>query len=359
MQHFNIFITFITSLTLVLIILPALKSIASQLGLVDKPNARKVHIKPIPVIGGLAIGATVVLSTLINPFLVSALTKYFIVIGSALILMIIGVLDDKLNLKASHRLIIQLLAAYAITASGIRITSLYGIFGINELNTFFSYLVSIILITGVVNSFNLIDGIDGLAGFLSIIGLAVFGYNAYRFGDAMLVTIFVTLLGGVIGFLSHNLSNEKVFLGDGGSLFLGFILVVGGIQLIQLADQQPSADVHKTISYVFGVFLIPVLDSLRVYWVRMQNGFSPFRADKTHVHHLFIFFKISHKKTSIIIALLAITFISFILVTVNSYGLSSGILSTSMLFILITSLLSSIKNLNEWKSKVRELEIRD
>jgi len=357
--NFTLFIALIASAAIAAVIIPALKMSASKIGLLDKPNARKVHQNSVPVIGGLAIGITLIISLFINPNFIEIISKYYIIVSAALLLMLVGILDDKLQLKASHRLAIQLVCAYAIAASGIRLTSLYGIFGIGGLHTYASYSLTIFLIAGVVNAFNLIDGIDGLAGLLALVGFSIFGYQAFLIGDTSLVILILSLIGSVIVFLIHNMGKKKIFLGDGGSLLLGFILVSIGIQLIESSNSSTALEVSNTISIVFGVFLIPVLDSLRVYWSRVQEGFSPFRADKRHIHHLFLFFRLSHKIASTTIASSAILLICLLILLYHIYGLSSAIVLVSSLFLLTTSALASIKKLGDWKNQIGELENRN
>lgn len=358
-ENIHILVAFLVSLILAAAIVPLVKKLSPKIGLIDKPNARKVHAKPVPVIGGLAIGITLVVSLLINPILIGILHRYYIIISTSMLLMLVGILDDKLNLKATHRLCIQLACAYALATSGIRLTSLYGIFGFGELNLFYSYFISIILITGVVNSFNLIDGIDGLAGFLALIGLSLFSYLAFILGDNLLLTILVSLIGSVLVFLFYNLKQDKIFLGDGGSLLLGLFLVATGIQLIESSNSHSELDIATAISIVFGVFLIPVLDSLRVYWSRITDGFSPFKADKRHIHHLFLFLKISHKKATLLITSSALALISILIYFYTIFGLSSAMVLVSLIFITLTSILSAIKRLDDWKSTIGELEYRD
>lgn len=339
-----------------LVLIPILKKYASKLGLLDKPNARKVHVKSIPVIGGLAIGLSLLISLLLDLSFIEYGQKYSVLLIAALLLMVVGIFDDKLNLKASHRLIIQLVCAYAVAASGVRLTSLYGVFGIGGLNTAFSYLLTMLLIAGVVNAFNLIDGIDGLAGLLALVGFSVLGFVAFSQGNVLVLSILFSLVGAILGFLMFNLNaKKKIFLGDGGSLLLGFLMVCVGIHLIEY--ESLSAEVARTnIAVVFGVFLIPVLDSLRVYYSRMKRGFSPFEADKTHIHHLFLHFNVSHKKASSIIATTAITLILLLYLSFKLYGLSTAIVLVSVLFLIATTLLASVKNYGEWKLKIAELE---
>lgn len=358
-QHIDLLIALFSAIGIAGLIVPTCKKLAGTLGLLDKPNGRKVHQTPIPVVGGLAIGTTLAIALAIHPLLLAIIAKYYIVISVALLLMLVGILDDKLNLKAAHRLLIQLVCAYAIAASGIRLTSLYGILGVGSLNTTVSYILTVFLITGVVNAFNLIDGIDGLAGFLALIGLSLFSYQAYILGDRALLIILITLIGSVLVFLFYNLGQKKIFLGDGGSLLLGIVLVAVGIQLIELANTNPTVEANTTISLTFGVFLIPVLDSLRVYWSRMNDGFSPFRADKRHIHHLFLFLQLSHKQASSLIAISAVSFTLLVVIFYSIYGLSTAIFFVSVLFLATTALLATIKKLDDWKMNIAELEYRD
>lgn len=354
----EILIAFVSAMAISLIVIPALQQVANKLGLIDKPNGRKVHAKPIPVIGGLAIGFTIILALFISPLFQMAVSKYAIVLTSSFLLMIVGILDDKINLRASHRLIIQMLCAYAIAASGIRLTSFYGILGISQFGVFAQYAITVFLICGVVNAFNLIDGIDGLAGMMSLLGLGLFGYLAWLLENYVLLVMIAVLLGSVGGFLKYNLSKKKIFLGDGGSLLLGFVMVTMGIELIELTAANKSMDVSDAIAVVFGVFLVPVLDSLRVYYTRLKNGFSPFRADKSHIHHLFLYFDISHKTISTVIAIAAFTLVTTLLVVYKLFGLSSAIIVVSSLFISTMALIAATKNLGEWRNKISELEKR-
>jgi UDP-GlcNAc:undecaprenyl-phosphate GlcNAc-1-phosphate transferase len=355
MQLFTLLSLPIT-LAIALVLVPIFTHYAPILGLLDKPNSRKVHNKPIPVIGGLAIGSSLLISLIINPQFIYNAKPYIVLLSAAYLLMVVGIFDDKLNLKASHRLIIQLISAFAVAASGIRLTSLYGIFGVNELTPYISYSLTILLIAGVVNAFNLIDGIDGLAGLLALVGFSVLSYLAFINQKMIVLIILLSLIGAIIGFLVYNLNaKKKIFLGDGGSLLLGFLMVTAGIHLLE-SNPQNFLTNGSQIAIVFGVFLIPVLDSLRVYYSRMKRGFSPFEADKTHLHHLFLHFNISHKKTSTIIAGASIVFLFLLGIVVKFYGLNAAIIVVSALFLAISALMALIKDFNEWKTKITHLE---
>lgn len=165
---------FIIAMILCTMFIRVLNSVAKPLGLVDRPNRRKVHKTHVPLIGGLAIGLTLVISLLVcSWFWFTFNSQHLQILGIALVLLIMGVIDDRIGLKASHRLFIQIICAFQVASSGIRLESLHGVLGIHELGLIQSYVITVVIITGVVNAFNLIDGVDGLAGSLSLVAMVV------------------------------------------------------------------------------------------------------------------------------------------------------------------------------------------
>ena len=143
-------------------------------------------------------------------------------------------------------------------------------------------------------------------------------------------------------------------MGDAGSLFLGYILVVSGIMLIQESTNTP--DITRTLSTVIGVLILPVIDSIRVYRKRIQKGFSPFRADKTHLHHLLIGLKLDHKKATLIIVITAITLLLLSIFAGEYFSNTTTIVILLFLFSVISRFLSMNNEINEWRKKIRELE---
>ena len=168
----EIFLIGITSFILSLVLIPILRRLALRINWVDQPNSRKLHTKPIPIIGGIAITLSTGMSVLVSSTVMTCSNEHLLMFSASLVLFIMGVLDDKMDIKPIFKLIIQLACAYFIADSGIRITSLYGIFGIQEIPISVQYPVTIIVITGLVNAFNLMDGADGVAGGLAIIGFS-------------------------------------------------------------------------------------------------------------------------------------------------------------------------------------------
>ena len=337
-------------------LIPAFKQLAFKINLIDQPNQRKIHQAPVPLIGGISVALSVALSLLISPDVLSTISKYSALIATSTLLLLTGVLDDKYDIKAKYKLFIQLACSFSIAISGTRITSLYGVFGIYEIPLAMQYLLTIIVITGVVNSFNLMDGIDGLAGGLSLVGFMIMAFLSFIFLDYTAVIIYTAFMGALIGFLKFNLTAKKIIMGDAGSLFLGFVLVVSGIQLLEQSQHQVKMNQSLVLFLIVGFFCIPVLDSLRVYLVRIKKGSSPFKADRSHLHHLFLLTGLSHKKISLLINSLVVLLL--IVSGLMCYYFSvTFILAVIILgFYLVTKILSLNKDLSEWKNRIRKIE---
>ena len=356
--HIEIILIGIIALSISLILIPILKKLAINYGLTDIPNSRKLHKSPIPLIGGIAILLSTIMALLLsNTFWQNGGFELFI-FGPGLLLLITGSIDDKIDISPLSRLIIQFGCAYTVASFGIRLTSLYGIFGIYDIPNIWQYIVTMVIITGVVNSFNLMDGIDGLAGGLAVFGLVIFSILSYFFGQNIFIIFFAATIGATLGFLKFNLSKNKIFLGDGGSLFLGFILVTSGIKLIEVTNISEAVNQTLVIIMVVGTFLIPVLDALRVFRKRIKSGVSPFTPDKNHLHHLFIFLGFTHKVTTILI--ISSSFILLILTLVMSifFSITWVIIFSTLLLLSFISILILIQNVKEWSKKIREMENR-
>jgi UDP-GlcNAc:undecaprenyl-phosphate GlcNAc-1-phosphate transferase len=150
------------------------------------------------------------------------------------------------------------------------------------------------------------------------------------------------------------MSSFKIFMGDAGSLVLGFILVVSGIFLIQSA--QGTSNISITLAIVIGVLFLPVADSLRVYRRRIKTGYSPFRADKTHLHHLVLFLGFKHKRASSLIILSSMLLVVFCVVFTNVFNVTITILSIFVLFVLLSYFLGVSNELKTWKENIQKLE---
>lgn len=278
-------IAFVTAFVVAMIVMPPLIRIIYRFRLFDVPDLRKDHLAPIPTMGGIAscVGMAVACAFWFEFSRDSFVISFFF---SMAVLLAVGMMDDLKNLPARYKFAIQIAVALLIAFCGVRITSFNGLFGIHELSLSAQYTFTVLAITGITNAFNLIDGIDGLAGGLGFMSLIILGVFLTLSGDANIALVAFSLSGGLLGFLYYNFNPAKIFMGDTGSLVLGFVTSVLCIRLIQLnIDVQTSLLPHAPV-FVLSIVLIPVFDTLRVFALRMWSGRSPFSPDKNHIHHL-------------------------------------------------------------------------
>jgi UDP-GlcNAc:undecaprenyl-phosphate/decaprenyl-phosphate GlcNAc-1-phosphate transferase len=343
------------SLILVLAVMPLMRKAAFGVALVDKPSKRKVHSGSIPLVGGITVWLTALftLFVVVPGGLFATETRYILLASG--IMLLLGLIDDKMDLRASLKLLIQLTLAYFAFVNGIRIESFYGIFGIHEIPVFMQYALTVVVITGVINAFNLMDGIDGLAAALALNAFILFAGLAVITGQFLLVYLFLALIGALVGFLRYNLSKyNKVFMGDAGSLFIGTVLVLSALMLLQSA--QNTSSIKLVLSVVIGVLTLPVLDSLRVYRRRAKDGFSPFRADRTHFHHLVLQLGINPRSATMIIAGVSVGLIGLSVALGSLTSVTVMVLVILVLFIVISSVLSLHNRVDQWRQKVKQME---
>jgi UDP-N-acetylmuramyl pentapeptide phosphotransferase/UDP-N-acetylglucosamine-1-phosphate transferase len=278
-------LAFVTAFVVAMVVMPALIRIVYRLKLFDVPDGRKEHATPIPTMGGIASIAGMAIGCVLwfqfsrDIFVVSFFFSMFILLA-------IGMMDDLKNLPARYKFAIQLSVALLIAFSGVRITSFNGLFGVHELSTSAQYTFTILALAGITNAFNLIDGIDGLAGGLGFMCLIILGIFLTLSGDANIGVIAFALGGGLLGFLYYNFNPAKIFMGDTGSLVLGFVIAVLCIRLIQLNVGMKDPVLPHSPVFALSVVAIPVFDTLRVFALRIWSGRSPFSPDKNHIHHL-------------------------------------------------------------------------
>ncbi|WP_291287479.1 MraY family glycosyltransferase [Flavobacterium sp.] len=344
------------SLIVALVLIPIIRNIAIKVNLVDKPNYRKVHLTPIPLVGGISIALAILITIFASDFRFTFLKEYFSILASAMILLIVGVIDDKKDISAKYKLIIQFLLALIIAFSGTRITSFYGVFGVYQIVIWQQYVITILVITGVVNAFNLMDGVDGLIGGLSMLGFLIFFFIAVYFEDNNLAFSSILFIGAVLGFLRFNLGKEKIFMGDSGSLFIGFILITEAIKFLQKQQVNKEHSCSYIVLLLILFFSIPVFDSLRVYMGRIKRGNSPFRADRSHLHHLLLGVGFSHKKTTLTISIIFV-FVLLIETFIQSFLSITSIIATGIiLFSIVVRILLMINSLYRWTFILKDLE---
>lgn len=276
---------FITAFVVTLITIPPIISLIKKHKLYDMPSARKEHSAPIPTMGGIAIVAGMMMALFLwFPFgnAIGQISFFF----SITVLFGLGIMDDLKDLSPKYKFIVQASLAALIAVSGIRITSFDGLFGIYELSLTAQYTFTFLAIVGITNAFNLIDGIDGLAGGLGFMSLVILGMFLTMSGDVSTALVAFALAGGILAFMYFNLNPARIFMGDTGSLVLGFVVAVLCIRLMQINVFVPNPVLPHAPVFVLSIALIPVFDTIRVFATRIWKGNSPFVADRTHIHHL-------------------------------------------------------------------------
>jgi len=267
-------IEYITTFFLTLLFIYALIRNAERLGLIDIPNERSVHKGPMPRGGGIGFILAVFVVSLI--FNLSYMVEYYYLYLSIFMIFIVGIVDDKRGVSPSAKMIAIFFATCILYLNGFSITSLGYYLGYEITLPFLLILpFTFLAVAGFTNAFNLIDGLDGLAGAVGLIILTTFLIIGFLHNDTMMITLSSLFLVAVFAFLLFNWYPATIFMGDSGSLTLGFIISILGIQ---------SLNYLSPVSVLFIVGL-PLLDTLKVMTRRIQRKMSPFKADKGHIHH--------------------------------------------------------------------------
>lgn len=340
----------LTAFLITLITIPPLIHLLHRYQWVDRPNARKEHTLPIPTMGGVAVFAGLSVSLLCwFPF--SHQTSQIAFFLALPVLLALGMVDDRRDLPARYKFMVQLALALLMAVAGIRIENLGGFLGLYEIPLPAQFTLTVLAIAGITNAFNLIDGIDGLAGGLGFMSLLSLGLFLTYSGDAGTALICFALAGGLLAFLYFNLNPARIFMGDTGSLVLGFVVAVMSIRLLQVSQASPVPYLAQAPVMVLGIVLIPVFDTLRVFAGRMWRGHSPFRPDKTHIHHLLTRQGISHGRAARIICVIQ----ALVLLEawwLQKAGIHTGLLVLTGWMLLCTGLLSQ---LGRWLKPVQPI----
>lgn len=342
LSYKEIFLMVLITALFVAFFIPIVKQIAIHVDALDVPNARKVHKKPIPRLGGLGIYSGFLLGYII--FGKESIQMNSILIGSFIIL-ITGIIDDIKPIPAKYKFCGQLLGAAVIPLYGgivLRDVSAFGLyinFGI------FSYPVTILFIVSVINCMNLIDGLDGLAGGIAAIYFLTIGIIAIVLKSSSGLDTILTfvMLGSTLGYLYHNFYPASIFMGDSGSMFLGYM-----ISIISLLGYK---NVTFT-SFIVPVFLlaIPILDTLFAIVRRVVNHKPISMPDKNHLHHQFLKKNFSQRKTVLIIYAIDILFaIASIVYVLGDF--EQGVMIYIILFILVLIFILKTDIIREHKKK--------
>lgn len=293
---------FLISLLISAISIPVIIRVANLKNLTDDPDLeRKLHKGSTPTLGGIAIfaGTLVAFSSLYD---LHEFNDLRFITPALVILFFAGVKDDLLVLAAGKKLMIQIACAVLITYLGnLRITSLWGIMTLQEIPPWLGILITVFLIIALINAFNLIDGINGLAGTLGLLASFVFGTWFALNGFGSLTILSFSLAGALVGFLIFNYNRAKIFMGDTGSMAVGFVIAIIAIRFIEANRVQLDTLAYPLINapaVAFAVLAVPLFDMIRVFMLRLLQKRSPFSADRNHIHHYFVDSGLSHAKST-------------------------------------------------------------
>ncbi len=306
---FDVILSLSLSFAITFLSIPVIIRVAEMKKLFDVPDARKVHINPIPSLGGLGIFAGFILAILISLPPGSA-PEFQYYIAAAFIIFFLGIKDDILVISPVKKFIGQLLAAFIIVyKGGVQIKSMHGFLGVYDMPEMFSLALTYFTIIVIINSFNLIDGIDGLAGSLAVLSASLFGLYFIAVEQTSYAILSFALSGSMLAFLIFNFSPARIFMGDTGSLLTGLVAAILVIKFINVSDQSSALPVPAAPAVGFSILIIPLVDTLRVFSVRMLHRRSPFSPDRNHVHHLLLDYGMTHRTITLVLVSLNVVFI--------------------------------------------------
>ncbi|MCY7502065.1 glycosyltransferase family 4 protein [Bacillus pumilus] len=338
MDYERALLAFFVSLATVLIVTPIVKKFAIKIGAVDQPNKRKVHDKVMPRMGGLAIFIGVAAGALAGGlFLHNKITA--ISVGAVLIV-ILGIFDDKYNLSAKFKFLVQVLVACLIVSTGLKMDFFSVPFLTDRIELgWMAYPLTVLWIVGITNAINLIDGLDGLAAGISVIGLSTIAVMAFSADKILILSLSLVVIGSTIGFLFYNFHPAKIFMGDTGSLFLGYM-----ISVLSLLGLYKSVTLFSVVVPVI-ILGVPIFDTTFAIIRRILNKQPISSPDKSHIHHRLMAFGLSHRMAVIVIYMIGLVFsLSAILLTSATIWLSLIIIFLLVMFMQVIAEVTGLVN---------------
>lgn len=326
MAELNIYLLiaiFFGSFVITYLIMPRIIGVVTYKRLMEEPNQRSSHTVNTPSLGGIAFYIVITLGL----YFLKGCDDYNIaphIMPGLMILFIVGLKDDLTVLAPLTKMVGQLAAViFVLLNPAFHFTVLNGFLGIQSVSIFVSIPLSVFVMVAIINAFNLIDGIDGLASIVGIIIFSICGFLFYKMGLYFFFYIAVILIGSLIAFLRFNLSSsKKIFMGDTGSLILGFIIATMVIRLLAVNPirlKMLPFQLENLPLVILALLIVPLFDTTRVFTVRLIKKRSPFSPDRNHIHHILIdYLHLSHKKASVFIGIFNVLFaVAFILLGVK------------------------------------------
>ncbi|MEH0769626.1 UDP-N-acetylglucosamine--undecaprenyl-phosphate N-acetylglucosaminephosphotransferase [Vibrio alginolyticus] len=287
-----------------------MRKVAKKIGLVDKPNARKLHDGAVPLVGGISICLVLAQYLTFKPDTIEHSWLYLLCIGT---LTVVGAIDDKIDLSFKVRMGMQaLLSIVMMKAAGIELHNLGNMFGLGEISLgWLGTIITIFAVIGAINAFNMVDGIDGLLGALSIVTLGALAYLLQvdsQHGEAYLcVVIIVAMLPYIFMNLGILGRERKVFMGDAGSMMIGFTVIW---LLLGVSQTEQTEPLMRPVTALWLIAL-PLMDMAAIMIRRVRRGDSPFKPDREHLHHIFQRLGLGPRQTLVVISIIALIFTSF------------------------------------------------
>lgn len=349
------------SIILSMIIIPRILVVAYRKKLFDVPDDRKVHSRVIPRLGGLSFVPTILFSLafvtglryvvgveIVLDKLHYVIPEFYFMICGLTLLYLSGIKDDLVGLRYRAKFVVQTISACFIPLSGLWVNDLYGVFGIHQLPPWLGIPFTILLTVFIVNAINLIDGIDGLASGLSCMSLLAFG-SLYIYYEQWIYAMFAfSTLGVLLPFFYYNVFGQadrckKIFMGDTGSLTLGYILAFLSIAYTN-NNPERAPYTEGAIVIAFSTLIVPMFDVIRVVLVRARNHKGLFQADRNHIHHKFLDMGFTPRKAMISILAMSLSFS-----TINMLLISQ--VDNSVLFLTDIAIWTL---LNLWFDRIRD-----
>lgn len=332
-----VILTFAISAAIGWFAIPRIVIIAKIKRLFDEPNARKVHQGAIPRLGGLSFFPAALFSFAFVLGLryyygfdipldmqIELLAEFLFVMAGMLILYFVGMADDLIGVGYRNKFVAQFFAGVCLVLAGGTVFDLQGLFGIHRLPFALDALLTIIVVILTVNAFNLIDGVDGLCSGLGTIILTSLGLFFIYYRLFVYAMFAFGMVGVLIVFFQYNVlgTRLKVFMGDTGSLTLGYMIVFLGLKFINIENATLiTLGSDSTLALLIGLLFVPVFDTCRVFVSRVSRGRSPFYPDKNHVHHKLLKLNCSHLQSTGILLLLEVGFVLLNFVLAELIGL--------------------------------------
>lgn len=299
----NIVASFIVAAFITGYSIPKIIKVVKIKRLCDKPGDRKIHKGSIPTLGGIGIFGGFFISMLL--FVNGYVDHLSVVCAALMFIFFMGEKDDLINMPPKKKLLIEVSAAALISiGADLRITTLHGFAGIETLPYWISIALTIFAIVFIMNAFNLIDGIDGLAAGIGIFAAAIFGFWFFLSGDTGYTVICAAAGGALCAFLPYNFhkGRMKIFMGDTGSLTVGFLLAVLSIRFNENnMNYVTPYNFNSAPAMILSILILPLFDTIRVFIIRLRLKKNPFFGDNNHLHHRFLRLGFSHAQTTLIL----------------------------------------------------------